>query len=163
MTNVKAEAFKEVFEEENPELSHRYHKANNLKPEQLPIIKPVVSYEIWKKMYQENNSTQDIYDFIVENTDERNLEILENEKREEYLDKNPYHDIGYRYIEKCINQILAYNNLELEFINSVELAKMYIEEMFEYGSVKKYLLSQSFINSLIERSYITITLQSPFK
>lgn len=163
MTKVSVKQFEEVFETDGTELSYRYHKANHLKDEELPIVKPIVSYNIWKQMYDEENSELNIYDFIIKHTDNKNVDILKGVERERFLDANPYYDINFKYIEECINKFLDYNNIELKFLTTNKLAEMYVDEMMNYGSVKDFLIDDRFVKELISKGHITLKLQSPFK
>lgn len=163
MNKVTLKEVKDVFELDEAELSYRYKQAKGLDKSTVVLIQPTQqeNYTSWVDMYNDSNTQQDIYDFIVNQLKDEAISILEGKERKDFLDKNPTLDYAYRYTSECIEKVLDYNNIELINVTPYYIAVLMEDEMIAYGSVKGYLLNDEFISDLVQKGFVKLTLNTP--
>ncbi|OEK58926.1 hypothetical protein [Staphylococcus equorum] len=163
MNKVTLKEVKDAFELEEAELCYRYKQAKGLDKSTVVLIRPTQkeNYESWVDMYNESNTDQDIYDFIISQFKDEAIRILEGKEREDFLDKNPTLDYAYQYTSECIKKVLDYNNVELINVTPYNIAVIMEDEMIAHGSVKGYLLNDEFISDLVKKGFVKLTLKTP--
>ncbi|WP_113589844.1 hypothetical protein [Staphylococcus aureus] len=158
------EMFKEAFELEGAELHYRYCEETNSDKKKLYVIKPIHSYESWAKSYISIDENIDVYDYIIKNLNNENIEVKTGKERDLFLNENPTYDIESEFIVRKIEEILEYNNLTLAPIAPLTaIVEEYRSEINNYGQVIEYIEQRDFIESLMAKGYIEIEWKSPFK
>ncbi|HCU7578021.1 MULTISPECIES: hypothetical protein [Staphylococcus] len=161
MNSVLNNPFIDILENDEAELSYRYKVKHDISDIILPVVKPSKDSEKWLEQYRKDNSNLDEYDFIVMNTD--NVELLTGVDKDNFLDRNPYYDIGNHYKAKCIREVLNVNNLELLNATEYDVADTFESQMTQGVSIKDFVVSEYFIDSLFNKGLVRLKVKSPFK
>lgn len=154
--------FADVFELDQAELNYRFKKKEKMRDASIILIHPKEDYATWAKRYKEDNSNSDIYDYIIENVAQEELEILSEDKAEQYINNNPNFDTDQKYITRKIDELLTFNNIKLVNVTAQNIANIYYDDILHHGNVIEYILDEDFIKSLIDKGFVDIKLTSPF-
>lgn len=153
--------FTDILENDRAELSYRYKVKHDISDIILPIVKPSQDSGKWLEQYKKDNSNLDEYDFIVSNTDD--VELLDGEDKDNFLDKNPHYDFNNHYKAKCIREVLNCNQLKLVNVTEYDVAYTFESQMLQDISIKDFVISEYFIDSLFRKGLVKLKVKSPFK
>lgn len=154
--------FADAFELDEAELNYRFKRKEKMSDASIVLIHPKEDYATWAKRYKEDNSSSDVYDYIIENIAQEEIEILSEDKAEQYINNNPIFDTDQKYITRKIDELLTFNNIKLVNVTAQNIANIYYDDILNHGNVIQYILDEDFIKSLIDKGFVDIKLTSPF-
>ncbi|RIM29624.1 hypothetical protein BUY35_07280 [Staphylococcus cohnii] len=154
--------FADAFELDKAELNYRFKRKEKMSDASIVLIHPKEDYATWAKRYKEDTSSSDVYDYIIENIAQEEIEILSENKAEQYINNNPIFDTDQKYITRKIDELLTFNNIKLVNVTAQNIANIYYDDILNHGNVIQYILDEDFIKSLIDKGFVDIKLTSPF-
>lgn len=157
----KRSIFEEIFENDKSELSYRFKLYKNIDEHNVVLFYPKDNFIIWQKNYENSKTNLDEYDYIIQNIRDDEIEILRGSKAELYINENPIFDTNLSFISQQLSKIFEYNNIKLVNITVADIARIYYDDILNYGNVTKYILEENFIKSLIRKGFVDVKLSYP--
>ena len=131
--------FADAFELDEAELNYRFKRKEKMSDASIVLMHPKEDYATWAKRYKEDNSNSDVYDYIIENIAQEELEILSEDKAEQYINNNPIFDTDQKYITRKIDELLTFNNIKLVNVTAQNIANIYYDDILNHGNVIQYI------------------------